>query len=168
LLEQGVQRVGADSVQGIELGAGHLHAASLPANGPPEQLPNLSGFQEWTKRGIPLPGDILFTREAPAGEACIVPIEINLCLGQRMVLFQVDRQRVDPRFLLRTLYGGIAKQFIDELSQGTTVVHFNMSDMQTFLYSSHHSMNNNKSSAISIAGQPRSTPSSPRRSKPSP
>jgi len=38
LLEQGVQRVGADSVQGIELGAGHLHAASLPANGPPEQL----------------------------------------------------------------------------------------------------------------------------------
>jgi hypothetical protein len=45
LLEQGVQRVGADSVQGIELGAGHLHAASLPANGPPEQLPRLHTFE---------------------------------------------------------------------------------------------------------------------------
>jgi len=45
LLEQGVQRVGADSVQGIELGAGHLHAASLPANGPPEQLPLVLNFR---------------------------------------------------------------------------------------------------------------------------
>jgi len=37
-----------------------------------------SGFEEWTVRAVPMPGDILLTREAPAGEACIVPPNIPL------------------------------------------------------------------------------------------
>ena len=30
---------------------------------------NHEGFKEWTRRGVPKPGDILFTREAPAGRS---------------------------------------------------------------------------------------------------
>jgi type I restriction enzyme, S subunit len=44
---------------------------------------NADGFEEWTRRAVPAPGDILFTREAPAGEACLVPHGIPLCLFTR-------------------------------------------------------------------------------------
>ena len=87
------------------------------------------GFKEWTRRGVPKPGDILFTREAPAGEACIVPDNVPLCIGQRMVLFRVNKQRLDARFGIYSIYGGLADEFIRSLSQGSTVEHFNMSDI---------------------------------------
>ena len=87
------------------------------------------GFREWTKRGKPEPGDILFTREAPAGEACLVPENLPLCLGQRMVLFRVNHQMLDEHYGIWSLYGGIAAEFITSLSQGATVAHFNMADI---------------------------------------
>lgn len=90
---------------------------------------NLDGFLEWTRRGKPEPGDILFTREAPAGEACLVPQRIDLCLGQRVVLFRVNHQKLNEDFGVYSIYGGIAAEFIKLLSQGATVPHFNMSDI---------------------------------------
>jgi type I restriction enzyme S subunit len=87
------------------------------------------GFREWTKRGKPEPGDILFTREAPAGEACLVRENLPLCLGQRMVLFRVNHQMLDENYGIWSLYGGIAAEFISSLSQGSTVAHFNMADI---------------------------------------
>ncbi|MHB0980399.1 MAG: restriction endonuclease subunit S [Thermoleophilia bacterium] len=88
-----------------------------------------AGYREWTSRATPRPGDIVFTREAPAGEACIVPETPRLCLGQRTVLFKVNPCRLDPRFAVYSLYGGPARQFITLLSQGSTVAHFNMGDI---------------------------------------
>ncbi|MEH2121288.1 restriction endonuclease subunit S [Nostoc sp.] len=90
---------------------------------------NLDGFLEWTRRGKPKFGDILFTREAPAGEACLVPQGIDLCLGQRVVLFRVNHQKLNEEFGVHSIYGGIAAEFITLLSQGATVPHFNMSDI---------------------------------------
>jgi type I restriction enzyme, S subunit len=87
------------------------------------------GFREWTRRGIPHPGDILFTREAPAGEACVVPSELPLCMGQRMVLFRVNHDLLDSNFAVYSIYAGVADEFITALSQGSTVAHFNMSDI---------------------------------------
>lgn len=87
-------------------------------------------FEEWTRRATPKPGDIIFTREAPAGEACIVPQGLNVCLGQRTVLMRTNQDRVLPEFLLMTLYAGIAKKFIDEMSQGSIVSHFNMGEIR--------------------------------------
>ena len=87
------------------------------------------GFEEWTRRGKPTPGDILFTREAPAGESCIVPEGLPLCLGQRMVLFQLGDMELVGRFGVYALYGGLAREFVDRLSQGSTVAHFNMADI---------------------------------------
>jgi len=97
--------------------------------GPGSKFTNSAGYREWTERGRPEPGDILFTREAPAGEACIVPEGVNGCIGQRTVLFKVDETSIHTRYCLWALYGGIARSFIDELSQGSTVPHLNMSDI---------------------------------------
>lgn len=87
------------------------------------------GYQEWTVRGIPKPGDILFTREAPAGEACIVPDEPQLCIGQRVVLFRTDSQILESRYAIYSIYGGAARNFIEMHSLGSTVTHFNMSEI---------------------------------------
>ncbi|MEI6705888.1 MAG: restriction endonuclease subunit S [Methylococcales bacterium] len=88
-----------------------------------------TGYIEWTKRGKPQSGDIMFTREAPAGEACLVPEDINLCMGQRTVLMKVNHKLLESNYGLFSIYGGLAAEFIQALSQGTTVIHFNMSDI---------------------------------------
>jgi type I restriction enzyme, S subunit len=88
-----------------------------------------AGFREWTRRGVPCPGDILFTREAPAGEACIVPKGLDLCMGQRVVLIRVNTERIDPSFVLLQIQHGAIRDFIWLSSQGSTLPHFNMSDI---------------------------------------
>src|SRR4029453_15760163 len=75
------------------------------------------------------PGDVIFTREAPAGEACVVPSNFELCLGQRTVLMKVRRDRYDPRFLVHMIYAGPPLHRIKLASQGSTVGHFNMDDI---------------------------------------
>ena len=47
---------------------------------------DVNGYKEWTARCTPKSGDVVFTREAPAGEACIIPAGVTACLGQRTVL----------------------------------------------------------------------------------
>jgi type I restriction enzyme, S subunit len=39
---------------------------------------NKEGFIEWTQRAVPEHGDVLFTREAPAGETCLVPPSLKI------------------------------------------------------------------------------------------
>jgi len=86
-------------------------------------------YQEWTRRCTPEANDLLLTREAPAGEVCLAPPDLPVCLGQRMVLIKTDRKRVHPEYLVQALSGGIMIEFISSLSQGSTVSHFNMSDI---------------------------------------
>ncbi len=87
------------------------------------------GFREWTRRGLPEPGDVVFTREAPAGEACLIPSGLQVCLGQRTVLMKVRRDRYDPSFLVHMIYGGPPADRVKLASRGSTVGHFNMDDI---------------------------------------
>lgn len=86
-------------------------------------------YDVWTRRGVPKPGDVIFTREAPAGEACVVPPDLELALGQRTVLMKPRLDRLDPAFLVHQIYSGASRQVIEIASQGSTVGHFNMSDI---------------------------------------
>ncbi len=86
-------------------------------------------WREWTARGVPRPGDVIFTREAPAGEACLVPEGVPLCIGQRTVLLRPVRTKVRGEWILHSLYSGAAQRFIEVLSKSTTVAHINMSDI---------------------------------------
>lgn len=57
-------------------------------------------YAERTRRAIPSPGDLLYSREGTYfGIAAEVPKKTQVCLGQRMVLIRPDRKRVDFRFL---------------------------------------------------------------------
>lgn len=86
-------------------------------------------FGAWTRRGIPEPGDVIFTREAPAGEACVVPKGLSVCLGQRTVLMKPNKKRLNSDFLVHSIYAGPPRVSIILATQGSTVGHFNMSDI---------------------------------------
>jgi type I restriction enzyme S subunit len=83
---------------------------------------NEENFIEWTRRGIPPEGSILFTREAPAGEICRVPHNIPLCLGQRMMNF-IPFNKKYADFLFAFLASANLANFIASESMGSTVTH---------------------------------------------
>ena len=88
-----------------------------------------SSYMEWTKRGVPQVGDVIFTREAPAGEACLVPEGRRVCLGQRTVLLKPRPTRYDAAFLVHMIYAGPPRLRVQLSSQGSTVGHFNVDDI---------------------------------------
>ncbi|MGD7069561.1 restriction endonuclease subunit S [Acetobacter sp. AAB5] len=88
-----------------------------------------ANFVEWTEKGVPQFGDVLFTREAPAGEACLAPENIEFCLGQRMMFIRPLPQILSNKFLLYSIYGGLARERIIERSKGSTVGHLRVGDV---------------------------------------
>ena len=86
---------------------------------------NAENFKEWTAKGQPQHGDIFFTREAPMGEACLVPDTDNLCMGQRVMFFR-PLDGSDPRYILYSIYGPLAREYIDSKNKGSTVGHLKL------------------------------------------
>lgn len=90
---------------------------------------SIETLHEWTKRAVPRPGDVLLTREAPAGEAALVPAGVPLAPGQRVVLVQTDPYRMLPELVLYSIYSERAASFFSLLGRETTVAHLNMADI---------------------------------------
>lgn len=90
----------------------------------------LEGYNEWTSRAVPEYGDVLFTREAPAGESCLVPSDTKVCMGQRMVMLRPHKSKVDPVFLSMILNTERTKNDIYRLSIGSTVSRINIADIK--------------------------------------
>lgn len=103
-----------------------------------EYIPNGSyptderNYRIWTHRGPPRVGDVFFTREAPAGEACLVPDLEGLCMGQRMMYFRPDPSLVDSRFLLYSIYSKIGRWYISNACNGSTVGHLRLGQVFAF------------------------------------
>lgn len=79
--------------------------------------------ETWSARnsgGSPRIGDILFTREAPAGEACMVPSH-KICLGQRMVLLRIDDRTCVGEFLMWQIYSDRVQDRFRLAANGSTV-----------------------------------------------
>jgi type I restriction enzyme, S subunit len=83
-------------------------------------------YEIWTFRGAPTKGDVFFTREAPAGEACLVPDMDNLCMGQRMMYFRPDPVLLDAHFLLHSIYGPLIRRYVAVVTNGSTVGHLRL------------------------------------------
>lgn len=87
-------------------------------------------YQEWTNRAVPECGDVFFTREAPAGESCLVPANKKVCMGQRMVMLRPNKKKVDPVYLSMILATEKCKSNIYRLSIGSTVSRINIADIR--------------------------------------
>jgi len=87
-------------------------------------------YEEWTQRGKPQSGDLIFTREAPVGEVGIVPDNADVLLGQRTVLIRPNTSKVTPEYLCFALQNHSIEWYADLKSQGSTVRHLNVSDLE--------------------------------------
>ena len=87
-------------------------------------------YRTWTRRAEPLPGDLIFAREAPAGNVAVIPKNIKVCLGQRTVLIRPIRDIFEPEFLSLILLQPPMQQKLLDHSRGATVQHVNMKDIR--------------------------------------
>ncbi|TCV12426.1 restriction endonuclease subunit S [Vibrio crassostreae] len=72
---------------------------------------NEDDYLKRIKRAVPKAGDIVFTREAPMGEVCMVPEGLKCCLGQRQVLLR-PKSDVNGRYLFWALQSPYVQQQI--------------------------------------------------------
>ena len=84
-----------------------------------------TNFKAWTLKGQPHKGDIFFTREAPVGEACLVPNADNLCMGQRVMFFRPE-DNSDARYIMYSIYGPLVREYIASKNSGSTVGHLKL------------------------------------------
>ena len=91
-----------------------------------------SSYREWTQRGKPQKNDVIFTREAPVGEACIAPEHMKFCLGQRTMIYRPDPAQILPEYIIATVYSSIGKSYIGEKGKGSTVGHLRVPEVYNF------------------------------------
>lgn len=84
-------------------------------------------------RAEPQPGDLIFTREAPVGEAFVVPPWMRICLGQRVMLLRPAPKMLDSVYMLSQIYSGHVNARIRVLTAGTTNPHLNVGEVRKFL-----------------------------------
>ncbi len=91
-------------------------------------------YIEWTARGRPVPGDVVITREAPVGEVCMIPDDVDApCLGQRMMLYRPDANVVLGSYLVQVLQSARVQKHLDLISGGSTVGHVKVGDIRNLL-----------------------------------
>ena len=89
-----------------------------------------STYETWTQRAIPQPGDLIFAREAPAGNVAIVLEGQQVCLGQRTVHIRPSREKVNPNFLCYFLLAPQQQGLLLAAETGATAKHINMKDIR--------------------------------------
>jgi type I restriction enzyme S subunit len=89
-------------------------------------------YDERIARLEPQTGDVIFTREAPVGEAFVIPWGMRICLGQRVMLLRPKNGRLVAEYLLAQIYSGAVKDRIATLTSGTTNPHLNVAEVKEF------------------------------------
>ncbi|EFN8329266.1 restriction endonuclease subunit S [Escherichia coli] len=87
-------------------------------------------YAYWARRMPPKSGDIFFTREAPMGEAAIVPEGERVCLGQRSMLIRLFSVLFSNRFLLYVIQSPSFQTRMTEAAIGMTVKHLRVGDVE--------------------------------------
>jgi len=89
-------------------------------------------YRSWVRRLTPEVGDIVFTREAPAGEAAVIRTNEKIFLGQRTMHFRPDHTTVSSDYLLFELMGSGVKSQINKMHAGSTVTHLSVPECKKF------------------------------------
>jgi type I restriction enzyme S subunit len=85
-------------------------------------------FHRWTRRAVPLPGDVVLTREAPLGEVGIIRKPEPVFLGQRTIMYRATQGKLHPYFLLYSMLSDFMQGQIRGYGSGSTVEHMRLPD----------------------------------------
>ncbi|EDS01093.1 type I restriction modification DNA specificity domain protein [[Eubacterium] siraeum DSM 15702] len=83
-------------------------------------------YRQRIQRGMPQDNDLIFAREAPAGNVAIVKNGEKVCLGQRTVLLRPDKSKVCPDYLVYYILAPAQQYKLLGTANGATVAHVNL------------------------------------------
>jgi type I restriction enzyme S subunit len=85
----------------------------------PEEFLSKEDYHAWMTRGFPKSGDVLFTTEAPMGNAAVVNLTGQFALAQRIICFQ-SYGAVDSSFLVLQILSTQFQLILDKNGTGVT------------------------------------------------
>lgn len=90
-------------------------------------------FATWTRRVRPQTDDVVFSYETRLGQAAIIPDGLDCCLGRRMGLVRLNRDRVNPRFFVYQYISPPFRRFLESRTiHGATVDRIAVREFPTF------------------------------------
>ena len=89
-------------------------------------------YNQRNVRAVPQRNDLIFAREAPAGNIAVIYDE-KVCLGQRTVLVRPITHSILSQYLAYYILSPSSQQNLVDKSSGTTVAHVNLSDFRPYL-----------------------------------
>jgi type I restriction enzyme S subunit len=85
----------------------------------PEEFISEPDYVRWMTRGLPEMGDVLFTTEAPLGNATVVRLTERFALAQRVIDFR-PYGAIDPDFLVLQLTAPPFQRILEQTATGLT------------------------------------------------
>jgi type I restriction enzyme S subunit len=85
----------------------------------PEEFLSDSEYHSWMTRGFPQKGDVLFTTEAPMGNAAVIDLSERFALAQRVICFQ-SYGAMDPEFLVLEILTDQFQLILEKNGTGVT------------------------------------------------
>jgi type I restriction enzyme, S subunit len=85
-------------------------------------------YKKWMVKGDLSKNDLIFTMEAPLGNAALIPDDRKYILSQRVVVFKTKRW-INNNFFLQILLSDDFQSSIDSLSTGTTAKGINQKSL---------------------------------------
>jgi len=95
----------------------------------PEEFIAEADFDAWMRRGIPKPGDIVMTTEAPLGEVAQLDGR-KVALAQRVITLRGKADLLDNTFLKFLLQSNPVQEELRSRGTGTTVVGIRQSELR--------------------------------------
>ena len=83
-------------------------------------------YNQRNARAVPKENDIIFAREATAGNVALIQKDEKVCLGQRTVLIRPNQKLVNPAFLTYFLLAPKQQYNLLCTANGATVAHVNL------------------------------------------
>ncbi|WP_243466430.1 restriction endonuclease subunit S [Methanosarcina mazei] len=116
--------IGVYCVRTSELKCGHIDFSNA-------KYVSEATYLERIKRLKPQEGDILYSREGTVGIASLVPSNVKICLGQRLMLFRTKNNLI-PSFFVKVLNSPYIYDSVKKSTMGSTAPRFNVADIKKF------------------------------------
>ncbi|MGZ8916561.1 MAG: restriction endonuclease subunit S, partial [Methylobacter sp.] len=87
-------------------------------------------YKERTKRAELKANDIILSREGTVGVAALVPEDVRMCMGQRLVQLRVNTDILTSEYMLFLLLYELEPERLSKVMTGSTSKHLNVKDLR--------------------------------------
>ena len=91
-----------------------------------------SVYNKRNARAIPETNDIIYAREAPAGNAAVIKENEIVCLGQRTVLIRPFKKYINSKLLAFFIISPHSRNSLISTAVGSTATHVNLENIRPF------------------------------------